>query len=45
MVAKAFRLKRAAQLRRLLEATDDVILHRVPLLQRYARFVVTCVTK
>jgi ubiquinone/menaquinone biosynthesis C-methylase UbiE len=45
MMAKAFRLKRASQLRCLLEASDDVLLHRLPFLQRYARFVVTCVTK
>jgi SAM-dependent methyltransferase len=45
MVAKALRLKRASRLGRLLEATDDVVLHRAPFLQRYARFVVTCVTK
>jgi ubiquinone/menaquinone biosynthesis C-methylase UbiE len=45
MVAKALRLKRGTRLRRLLETTDNVMLHRVPVLQRYARFVVTCVTK
>src|SRR5258706_14370816 len=45
MVAKALRLKRASRLRQRLEATDDVLLDRLPLLQRYARFVVTCVTK
>jgi ubiquinone/menaquinone biosynthesis C-methylase UbiE len=45
MVAKALRLKRASRLRHKLEATDDAMLARVPLLQRYARFVVTCVTK
>ncbi len=45
MVAKALRLKRSARLRRILEASDAVMLDWVPLLQRYARFVVTCVTK
>lgn len=45
LVAKALRLKRSSRFRRLLEATDASILPRVPLLQRYARFVVTCVTK
>jgi len=45
MVARALRLNRAARLRRLLEATDDVMLHKMRFLQRYARFVVTCVTK
>jgi SAM-dependent methyltransferase len=45
IAAKALQLKRGARLRRLLEAADDVVLHRAPLLQRYARFVVTCVTK
>jgi ubiquinone/menaquinone biosynthesis C-methylase UbiE len=45
MIAKALRLKRTSRLRRMLDATDDMLLDRVPLLQRYARFVVTCVTK
>jgi ubiquinone/menaquinone biosynthesis C-methylase UbiE len=45
LVAKAFRLKRTARVRRLLEATDDALLPRLPILQHYARFVVTCVTK
>ncbi len=45
MAVEALRLKRASRLRRLLETTDDIVLHRLPFLQRYARFVVTCVTK
>jgi SAM-dependent methyltransferase len=45
MVAKALRLKRASRVRRMLETTDAVMLCRLPMLQRYARFVVTCVTK
>jgi ubiquinone/menaquinone biosynthesis C-methylase UbiE len=45
MVAKALRLKRSSGLRRRLESTDDIMLGRLPFLQRYARFVVTCVTK
>ena len=45
MAVKALRLKRASRLRRLLETTDDIVLHGLPFLQRYARFVVTCVTK
>jgi SAM-dependent methyltransferase len=45
MAAKALRLKRTSRLRRMLEATDDALLRRAPYLQRYARFVVTCVTR
>ena len=45
MAAKALRLKRATRLRRLLEDADDVTLRKVPYLQRFGRFVVTCVTK
>jgi ubiquinone/menaquinone biosynthesis C-methylase UbiE len=45
MVGKFLRLRRGSRLRRLLEVSDDGMLPRVPLLQRYARFVVTCVTK
>ena len=45
IVIKGLRLKRTSRLRRLLEAADDVALRKVPYLQRYARFVVTCVTR
>lgn len=45
MAAKALRAKRGSRLRGMLEATDDVMLRTVPALQRYGRFVVTCVTK
>jgi ubiquinone/menaquinone biosynthesis C-methylase UbiE len=45
VAAKPLHLKRGSRLRQLLEAIDELILHRVPYLQRYARYVVTTVTK
>jgi ubiquinone/menaquinone biosynthesis C-methylase UbiE len=44
MLSKPLHLKRTSRLQRALEALDTVIF-KVPYLQRYARFVVTCVTK
>jgi SAM-dependent methyltransferase len=44
-VAKPLHLKRSSRVRRLLEAGDRLVLDRLPTAQRYARFVVTCVTK
>jgi ubiquinone/menaquinone biosynthesis C-methylase UbiE len=45
MVSKPLHLKRTSRRRRALEALDKVVLEKVPYLQRYARFVVTCVTR
>jgi len=43
--AKALHLKRGSRLRRTIEGIDARILARFPSIQRYARYVVTCVTK
>lgn len=45
MAAKALRLKPKSALRRALYRIDDFVFDREPYLQRYARFVVTCVTR
>lgn len=45
MAAKALRLKPKSALRRALYRIDDFVFDRQPYLQRYARFVVTCVTR
>jgi ubiquinone/menaquinone biosynthesis C-methylase UbiE len=45
MLSKPLRLKRNTRRRRAVEALDRVVLAKVPHLQRYTRFVVTCVTK
>jgi ubiquinone/menaquinone biosynthesis C-methylase UbiE len=42
--AKALHLKRHSRLRRAIEGLDARILARFPSVQRYARYVVTCVT-
>jgi ubiquinone/menaquinone biosynthesis C-methylase UbiE len=44
MASKLLRLKSTSRLRKLLNATDNLLFDAVPYLQRYARFVVTCVT-
>jgi SAM-dependent methyltransferase len=44
MASKLLRLSSEARLRTLLTAADSAMFDRVPYLQRYARFVVTCVT-
>ncbi len=43
--AKVLHLKRGSRLRRAIEGIDARILARFPSVQRYARYVVTCVTK
>jgi len=45
MASKWLHLKRTSRLRAALEAADNAIFNTAPYLQRYARFVVTCVTK
>ena len=44
MISKLLRLSSRSRLRKLLYATDDTLFETVPHLQRYARFVVICVT-
>lgn len=45
MVAKPLHLKPSSRLRKALLAIDNAMFDMTPYLQRYARFVVTCVTK
>lgn len=45
VAAKALHLKRCSRLRRALQVIDAQIFDRFPTVQRYARYVVTCVTK
>jgi SAM-dependent methyltransferase len=44
MISKLLRLGPRSRLRKLLHASDNALFDTVPYLQRYARFVVTCVT-
>jgi ubiquinone/menaquinone biosynthesis C-methylase UbiE len=44
MISKVLRLSSASQLRKLLHKTDDLLFDTIPFVQRYARFVVTCIT-
>jgi ubiquinone/menaquinone biosynthesis C-methylase UbiE len=45
MTAKVLRLKQQSRLRKALYAVDNTLFDTIPYLQRYARFVVTCVTR
>ena len=45
VAATALHRKRNSRLRRTLEVIDAQLLDRLPTMQRYARYVVTCVTK
>ena len=45
MASKGLHLRRTSRLRAALEAADNMIFDTIPYLQRYARFIVTCVTK
>ena len=45
VAAKPLHLKRSSRLRHILESIDRLALDRIPYLQRYARYVVTSVTK
>ena len=45
VAAKPLHLKRGSRLRHVLESFDRLALDRIPYLQRYARYVVTTVTK
>lgn len=44
MAAKALRLQQQSAMRTALYQTDNFIFDIVPYLQRYARFIVTCVS-
>jgi ubiquinone/menaquinone biosynthesis C-methylase UbiE len=45
MAAKPFKLDTSSRLRRMLDTVDEFVFKTAPYTQRYARFVVTCVTK
>jgi hypothetical protein len=45
VAAKPLHFKRGSRPRHMLEAIDRLVLNRIPFLQRYARYVVTTVTK
>jgi SAM-dependent methyltransferase len=44
MASKLLHLKSTSRLCKLLNATDNLLFDTIPYLQRYARFVITCVT-
>jgi ubiquinone/menaquinone biosynthesis C-methylase UbiE len=45
MLAKPFKWDSTSRIRRMMDSMDEALFDTIPFMQRYARFVVTCVTK